>query len=143
MARYSKLGSDYLRAAEEDQARKELEAYSMASVNKVILLGNLGKDPELKHTNGGNSVCSFSIATSDKWTDSAGVLHEKTEWHRIVVWGKQAENAAKYLKKGKSAWVEGRLTTRSWDDASGQKRFQAEVVAENVRFMSPRDHAGE
>ena len=142
MRRHAKLGSDYIREAKEDYEKKLFEAYTMASVNKVILLGNLGKDPELKVTTGGSAVCNFSIATSEKYTDSSGQLQEKTEWHRIVVWGKAAENAAKYLKKGKSAWIEGKLSTRSWDDSTGQKRFQTEVIADDVRYMSPRDSGG-
>lgn len=107
----------------------------MASVNKVILVGNLGKDPELKYTQGGVAFCNFSLATTDNWTDQGGQRQEKTEWHRITVWKKQAENCAKYLKKGSSAYVEGRLQTRSWDDQSGQKRYATEVVADNVKFL--------
>jgi single-strand DNA-binding protein len=108
----------------------------MASVNKVILVGNLGKDPELRHTQSGIAVCTFSLATTDHWTDQQGQRHEKTEWHRIQTWKKQAENCAKYLRKGSSAYVEGRLQTRSWDDQSGQKRYSTDIVAESVKFLS-------
>jgi single-strand DNA-binding protein len=107
----------------------------MASVNKVILVGNLGKDPELRYTQSGVPFCSFSLATTDNWTDQSGQRQEKTEWHRITVWKKQAENCAKYLRKGSSAYVEGRLQTRSWDDQSGQKRYSTEIVADNVKFL--------
>jgi single-strand DNA-binding protein len=108
----------------------------MASVNKVILVGNLGKDPELRYTQSGVAFCSFSLATTDNWTDQSGQRQEKTEWHRITVWKKQAENCAKYLRKGSSAYVEGRLQTRSWDDQqSGQKRYSTEIVADNVKFL--------
>ncbi len=107
----------------------------MASVNKVILVGNLGKDPELRYTQSGVAFCSFSIATTDNWTDQAGQRQEKTEWHRITVWKKQAENCAKYLRKGSSAYVEGRLQTRSWDDPSGQKRYSTDIVADSVKFL--------
>ena len=107
----------------------------MASVNKVILVGNLGKDPELRYTQSGVPFCSFSVATTDAWTDQSGQRQEKTEWHRITVWKKQAENCAKYLRKGSSAYVEGRLQTRSWDDPSGQKRYSTDIVADNVKFL--------
>ena len=105
------------------------------SVNKVILLGRLGQDPELKYTPGGMSVCNFSMATSENWTDKGGQKQERTEWHRIVVWGKQAENCNKYLKKGRMAFIEGRLQTRSWDDKTGQKRYTTEIVANAVQFV--------
>lgn len=107
----------------------------MASVNKVILVGNLGKDPELRYTQSGVAFCSFSLATTDNWTDQSGQRQEKTEWHRITVWKKQAENCAKYLRKGSSAYVEGRLQTRSWDDQSGQKRYSTDIVADSVKFL--------
>ena len=106
----------------------------MASVNKVILVGNLGKDPELKYTQAGKAFCNFSIATTEAWNDAAGVKQEKTEWHRITVWAKQAENCGKYLKKGSSAYVEGRLQTRSWDH-NGEKRYATEIVADSVKFL--------
>lgn len=112
----------------------------MASVNKVILVGNLGKDPEIRHTQTGKSVVQFSIATTEKWNDANGNAKEQTEWHRIVVWGKTAENCAKFLKKGSSVFIEGRLTTRSWED-QGQKRYSTEVVADRVQFLSSGSRA--
>ncbi len=107
----------------------------MGSVNKVILLGNLGKAPELKHTPGGQAVCAFSLATTETWTDKGGTKQEKTEWHNIVVWEKLAENCAKYLDKGSQIYLEGKLTTRSWDDKEGKKQYRTEVVASNVTFL--------
>lgn len=108
----------------------------MSSVNKVILVGNLGKDPELCHTQSGTAFCNLSLATTDKWTDQSGQRQEKTEWHRITVWKKQAENVAKYQKKGSSLYIEGRLQTRSWEEG-GQKRYSTDIVAELVKFLSP------
>ncbi len=105
------------------------------SVNKVILLGRLGQDPEVKHTPSGAVVCSFSMATSETWNDKAGQKQEKTEWHRIVVWGKLAELCGQYLAKGRQAYVEGRLQTRSWDGKDGQKRYTTEVNANTVQFI--------
>ena len=98
------------------------------SVNKVILLGRLGQDPELKYTPGGSAVCNFSIATTEAWTDKQGQKQEKTEWHRVVVWGKLAELCNQYLAKGRQAFLEGRLQTRSWDDKDGHKRYTTEIL---------------
>lgn len=105
------------------------------SVNKVILLGRLGQDPELKYTPGGAPVCNFSMATTESWTDKQGQKQEKTEWHRIVVWGKLAELCNQYLSKGRQAFVEGRLQTRSWDDKDGSKRYTTEIMANTVQFI--------
>lgn len=117
-----------------------MEGVLMASVNKVILIGNLGADPDLRYTPGGAAVCNLSIATTDVRTDREGNRQEYTEWHRVVVWNKQAENCAKYLSKGRPAYVEGRLQTRSWDDKStGQKRYSTEIVADRVQFLGGRD----
>jgi single-strand DNA-binding protein len=107
----------------------------MAGINKVILIGNLGKDPELRHTPQGQAVANFSLATSESWTDKNGQKQEKTEWHKVVVWGKPAELVAKYLSKGRKAYVEGRLQTRAWDDKEGQKRYTTEIVATSVQFL--------
>jgi single-strand DNA-binding protein len=112
------------------------------SVNKVILLGRLGKDPEMKYTPNGNAVCNFSIATSETWNDKSGQKQERTEWHRIVVWGKLAELCNQYLKKGREAFVEGKLQTRSWDGNDGQKRYTTEILADNVRFVGGQAQAG-
>ncbi|HLT23220.1 MAG TPA: single-stranded DNA-binding protein [Bacteriovoracaceae bacterium] len=105
------------------------------SVNKVILLGRLGQDPELKYTPGGAAVCNFSLATTESWTDKSGQKQEKTEWHRIVVWGKLAELCNQYLSKGRQAFVEGRLQTRAWDDKDGNKRYTTEIMASTVQFI--------
>ena len=99
----------------------------MAGINKAILVGNLGQDPELRHTTNGNSVANFSMATNRKWNDKDGVAQERTEWHRVVSWGKTAENVAKYLSKGRQAYVEGELRTRSWEDNEGVKRYVTEI----------------
>jgi single-strand DNA-binding protein len=106
------------------------------SVNKVILLGRLGQDPELKYTPSGAAVCNFSMATSESWTDKAsGQKQERTEWHRVVVWGKLAELCNQYLSKGRQAFVEGRLQTRSWEDNNGNKRYTTEINANTVQFI--------
>lgn len=105
------------------------------SVNKVILLGRLGQEPELKYTPGGAAVCNFSLATTEAWTDKSGQKQEKTEWHRVVVWGKLAELCNQYLSKGRQAFVEGRLQTRSWDDKDGNKRYTTEIMASTVQFI--------
>ncbi len=105
------------------------------SVNKVILLGRLGQDPELKYTPGGSPVCNFSLATTEAWTDKSGQKQEKTEWHRVVVWGKLAELCNQYLSKGRQAFLEGKLQTRSWDDKDGNKRYTTEILASTVQFI--------
>jgi single-strand DNA-binding protein len=106
------------------------------SVNKVLLIGRLGQDPELKYTPSGSAVTNFSIATTESWNDKSGQKQERTEWHRIVVWGKLAELCNQYLAKGRQAFIEGALQTRSWDDqASGQKRYTTEINARNVQFL--------
>jgi single-strand DNA-binding protein len=104
-------------------------------VNKVILIGNLGVDPEVRFTPGGQAVANFRIATNDAWTDKNGQKQERTEWHRIVVWGKLAEVCGQYLKKGRQAYVEGRLQTREWTDKEGKKNYTTEVVANTVQFL--------
>jgi single-strand DNA-binding protein len=106
------------------------------SVNKVILVGRLGQDPELKYTQAGTAVCNFSLATSESWTDkNSGQKKERTEWHRVVVWGKLAELCNQYLGKGKQAFVEGKLTTRSLEDQNGQKRYTTEIESQTVQFL--------
>jgi single-strand DNA-binding protein len=107
----------------------------MASVNKVILIGNLGRDPEVRYTPGGSAVGNFSIATTERWTDKNGQKQEKTEWHRIVVWGKQAEICKEYLAKGKQVYVEGALQTREWNDRDGNKKTTTEVKAIRVQLL--------
>lgn len=107
----------------------------MSGVNKVIIVGRLGADPELKSVGNGQSVARLNVATSEMWTGKDGQKQERTEWHRIVVWGKQAENCAKFLAKGRQVYVEGRLQTRSWEDQAGQKKYATEVVANTVQFL--------
>ena len=107
----------------------------MASVNKVILIGNLGRDPEVKYTQTGTAVANLNIATNEVWTDKAGQKQERTEWHRVVVWGKQAQVLSEILAKGKQVYVEGSLQTRSWDDKDGNKRYTTEVKAMRVLLM--------
>jgi single-strand DNA-binding protein len=108
----------------------------MAGVNKVILIGNLGKDPELRYTPGGQPVASFSVATTERWTDKNGQRQDRTEWHNIVVWGKLAELTNQYLKKGRPVYIEGRITSRSWDDRDGNKKYRTEIVANQIQFLS-------
>ena len=110
----------------------------MASVNKVILVGNLGRDPELRYTQGGQAVANFTLATNERWRDKDGNNQERTEWHRVVVWGKSAENCAQYLQKGRSVYVEGRLQTREWEDREGHKRTTTEITAQVVQFLGGR-----
>lgn len=107
----------------------------MAGVNRVIVLGRLGADPEVKTVSGGQTVARLSVATSENWTDKSGQKQERTEWHRIVVWGKLAELCGKYLSKGRQVYCEGRLQTRSWEDQQGQKRYTTEIVANTVQFL--------
>ena len=107
----------------------------MSGVNKVILIGNLGKDPELRYTPGGRPVASFSLATTERWNDRNGQRQDSTEWHNIVAWGKLAELANQFLKKGKSTYVEGKITTRSWDDRDGNKKYRTEIVASQITFL--------
>lgn len=114
----------------------------MASVNKAILIGNLGRDPELRYTQGGQAVANFSIATTERYSNREGERQERTEWHNIVTWGKTAENCAQYLSKGSSCYVEGRLQTREWEDKEGNKRRTTEVVAQLVQFIGGRGGAG-
>ncbi len=113
----------------------------MASINKVLLLGNLGRDPELRSTPKGNNVLNFPMATSRRWKDrETEEVHDETDWHRIVVWGRQAEVLSEYLKKGSQVHVEGRLQTRSWSDNDGAKRYTTEIVASRIQMLGrPED----
>ena len=116
----------------------------MAGVNKVILLGNLGRDPELRYTQSGQAVANFTVATSETWNDKNGEKSERTEWHRVVVWGRTAELCSKYLSKGRSVYLEGRIQTREWEDKEKQKRYTTEVTAQTVQFLgSGRNDTGE
>lgn len=107
----------------------------MSSVNKVILVGRLGVDPELRFTQSGTAVGNLSIATSDNWKDKSGQRQERTEWHRVVVWGKQAETCGEFLSKGSLVYLEGRLQTREWTDKENRRQFTTEVVADRVVFL--------
>lgn len=110
----------------------------MASVNKVILMGNLGRDPEVRYMPNGEAVCNFSIATTDSWKDKSGAKQEKTEWHNIVMYRKLAEIAGEYLKKGRPVYVEGRLQTRKWEK-DGVTRYTTEIVADQMQMLGGRD----
>jgi single-strand DNA-binding protein len=114
---------------------------SRGGVNKVILIGNLGSDPDVKFTPSGVPVANFNLATSESWTDRNGERQERTEWHRLVLWRKLAEIAGQYLKKGSKLYVEGRLQTRSWDDQSGQKRYTTEVEVRDMQMLDSRGEA--
>jgi single-strand DNA-binding protein len=108
------------------------------SVNKVMLVGNLGRDPETRYTGGGQAVANFSVATSETYKDKNGERQKRTEWHKIVVWGKLAEIAQQYLKKGSLVFIEGRIQSREWQDKEGQKRTSFEIVASNFRMLGSR-----
>ena len=108
----------------------------MGSVNKVILVGNLGRDAELRYTPGGAAVATLNLATTETWNDKEGQKQEKTEWHRVILWGKQAETLNQYLQKGKQIYVEGRLQTRQWDDKDGNKRYTTEIRSDRVVLLS-------
>ena len=127
----------------------------MGSVNKVILVGNLGRDAELRYTPGGAAVATLNLATTEVWNDKNQQRQEKTEWHRVVLWGKQAESLQEYLTKGKQIYVEGRLQTRQWDDKDGNKRYTTEIKADRITLLgggggrgggmserSPASHSG-
>jgi single-strand DNA-binding protein len=114
----------------------------VASVNKVILIGNLGKDPELRYTPGGSAVANFSIATNERWKDKEGNAQERTEWHNIVLWGRLAEIANDYLKKGSPVYIEGRLQTRSWEDRDGNKRYTTEIVGTQMQMLGRAEAGG-
>src|SRR5215831_14176903 len=107
----------------------------MGSVNKVILVGNLGRDAELRYTPGGAAVATLNLATTEVWNDRNNQRQEKTEWHRVVLWGKQAESLQEYLTKGKQIYVEGRLQTRQWDDKDGNKRYTTEIKADRITLL--------
>jgi single-strand DNA-binding protein len=115
----------------------------MASgVNKVIAIGNLGKDPEVRYTPNGQAVANFNIAVSESWMDKQGQRQERTEWMRIVTFGKTAELCGEYLSKGRQCYVEGRMQTREWNDKDGNKRFTTEVVAQTIQFLGGRGEGG-
>jgi single-strand DNA-binding protein len=114
----------------------------MASLNKVMLIGNLGKDPEVRYTASGTAVASFSIATSERVKNKSGEWEEKTEWHNIVLWSKLAEVAKEYLSKGKTVYIEGRLQTRKWQDRDGKDRWSTEIIGDRMQMLSPKGEGG-
>ena len=114
----------------------------MASVNKVILIGNLGRDPETRYMPEGGAITNISIATTEKWKDKAGEMQEKTEWHRVAFFGKLAEIAGEYLKKGSQVYVEGRLQTRKWQDKDGADKYSTEIVANQMQMLGSRQGMG-
>ena len=115
----------------------------MASLNRVMLIGNLGRDPEVRYTQNGSAVANFTLATNEVWTDKGGERQERTEWHRIVVWGKQAEIVREHLTKGKQVYVEGSIQTRQWDDREGNKRTTTEIKAMRVVMLGRGGGMGE
>ena len=114
----------------------------MASVNKVILIGNLGRDPETRYTTGGDAVTNLNIATSETWKDKAGEKQEKTEWHTVVLFGRQAEIAGEYLKKGRPVYIEGRLQTKKYTDKDGVEKYSTEIVGDRMQLLGSRDGSG-
>lgn len=114
----------------------------MASVNKVILVGNLGRDPEVRYMPNGDAVCNFSIATTDSWKDKNGEKQERTEWHNIVMYRRLAEIAGEYLKKGAPVYLEGKLQTRKWQDKDGNDRYTTEIIADQMQMLGSRGDGG-
>ena len=110
----------------------------MASLNKVMLIGRLGQDPEIRYTQSGNAVANLNIATNDYWTDKKGEKQERTEWHSLVLWGKLADLAQSYLKKGSQLYIEGRIQTRDWENDQGQKQYKTEVVVTTMQFLDTK-----
>jgi len=112
------------------------------AVNKVILIGNLGRDPEIRYTTGGQAVANFTIATTEKYTNKSGERQEDTEWHRIVAWGRLAEICGEYLSKGRMVYIEGSIKTRSWEDKEGNTRYTTEIVARNMQMLGGQGGQG-
>lgn len=115
----------------------------MSSLNKVLLIGRLGKDPEIRYTPDGSPVANFSLATSENWTDKSGTRQERTEWHNIVAWRKLADLSKRFLTKGRQVYIEGRIQTREWDDRDGNKRRTTEVIANQMVLLGSRSEGGE
>ncbi len=111
-------------------------------VNKVILVGNLGADPDMRYTPSGQGVCELRVATNESWTDKNGQRQDRTEWHRVVIWGKRAEICSKYLSKGRQVYIEGRIQTRNYDDKEGNKRYITEIIANDVQFLGGKEGGG-
>jgi single-strand DNA-binding protein len=114
----------------------------MASVNKAIILGNLGRDPEVKYTTGGDPVCNLSIATSEQWKDKSGDKQERTEWHRVTLFGKTAEIAGEYLRKGSTVYIEGRIQTRKYTDKDGVEKYSTEIVGDRMQMVGKASESG-
>lgn len=114
----------------------------MAGVNKAILIGNLGVDPEVRYTPSGRAVANFRIATSEQWTDKDGRKQDRTEWHRVVAWGRLGEICGEYLHKGRQVYIEGKLQTRAWEDRDGNKRYTTEVVAQTMQMLGSAGREG-
>ncbi len=112
----------------------------MASINKVILIGNLGRDPEIRYTASGTAVANFTVATTENWTNKDGAKETRTEWHRIVAWGRLGEICGEYLSKGKSVYIEGRIQTREWEDKEGNKRQTTEIVAYQMQMLGGKGY---
>src|SRR6478736_3719896 len=115
----------------------------MGSLNKAMIIGRLGRDPEVRYTQGGQAVASFSVATDHKWTNKSGEKQEKTEWHRIKAWGKLAELCAEYLSKGRQVYIEGRIETSEYTDKDGVKKYSTEINAQEVQFLDSKGAGGE
>lgn len=115
----------------------------MASVNKAIIIGNLGADPEIRYTPSGTAVANFSVATREQWTNKDGEKEERTEWHRIVAWARLGEICGEYLKKGSPVYIEGRLQTRSWEDREGIKRYTTEIIAQTMQMLGSARREGQ
>lgn len=114
----------------------------MASVNKAILVGNLGKDPEVRYLPGGEAIANITLATTDSWKDKSGVKQEKTEWHRVSFFGRQAEVVGEYLRKGSQVYIEGRIQTRKWQDKDGHDRYTTEIVADRMQMLGGKSSGG-
>ena len=114
----------------------------MASLNKVMLIGNLGKDPEVRYTTSGQAVASFNLATSEKFKNKSGEWEERTEWHRVTLWGKLAEIAGEYLAKGRTVYIEGRLQTRKWTDRDGNDKYTTEIVGDKMQMLGGKGESG-
>jgi single-strand DNA-binding protein len=125
-----------------EQIKGKEGAVDMASLNKVMLIGNLGKDPEVRYTAAGTAVASFSVATSEKYKNKSGEWEEKTEWHNVTLWARLAEIAGEYLAKGKTVYIEGRLQTRKWQDRDGKDRYTTEIVGEKMQMLSGKGESG-
>ena len=115
----------------------------MASINKVMLIGNLGKDPEIRYMPSGDAIANLTLATTENWKDKAGEKQEKTEWHRVSMFGRMAEIAGEYLKKGSSVYIEGKLQTRKWQDKEGNDRYTTEIVANEMKMLGSRASGGD